>query len=183
MTIERSNWDFAPDWFKWGLHEIGVKEVPGDTSNPRIIEYRRIGGITLKGDDGNIPWCKVFVNAAMRSCGYKIDANAMARSVESDKNFEKIRLPRLGAVVSFWRFSVKDGRGHTGFYRGETATHVYTLEGNANDAVGINPHPKHGAALGVVGYYWPKAFPTTGPMIQGPIDIRAGMPLATVRVL
>lgn len=180
MTDNRSDWDKAPLWFKWALHEIGVKETPGGHSTDRVIEYRKLGGFDLDGDDGSIPWCKIFVNAAMKQSGIPIRINAMARSIETDPNFVRLPGPALGAVASFWRISRKNGSGHTGFYRGETLEYVYLLDGNTQDDVGIGPVARNAASFGLVGYYWPKSIPL--PVI-GAIPIRAGQPIKNVSVV
>ena len=46
----------VPSWFLWSLMETYVKEVAGAKSNPRILEYFRIGKIALKPDDATA-WC------------------------------------------------------------------------------------------------------------------------------
>jgi hypothetical protein len=66
------------------------------------------------------------------------------------------------------------GQGHVGFYRGEDASHVWTLGGNENDMVQIEALPKDSATFGLIGYFWPKSVPLpTG----GPVLMPAGSPV------
>src|SRR3972149_3927486 len=105
-------------WMDWAEGEVGQKEAPGRGSNARIMEYREIGQIPLEGDDSDVPWCKVFINAAFRAVGMEIKNNGMARSIMNDPNFDKIEEPCYGAVAVFWRGSPRGGSGHIGFYVG-----------------------------------------------------------------
>lgn len=148
-----------PPWFLWALMEVGVRETPGRGSTQRVLDYRKMGGITLTGDDSDIAWCKVFCNAAIRSAGLPIGTSALARSLESDQNFVRLNGPALGAIVTFWRGSPRSGLGHTGFYRAETPTHIYVLGGNESDRVDVAPFPSSSPSFGLVGYFWPKGVP------------------------
>jgi uncharacterized protein (TIGR02594 family) len=146
----------AARWLSFSARELGVKETPGPRSSPRVIEYRRIAGCGLEGDDGSVPWCRIYVCAMFKLAGLPYRADWMARSVERDPYFVRLPGPALGAVCSFWRGSRAGGLGHTGFYRGETADKVLVEGGNESDAVRRAFYPKNGVGMGLVGYYWPK---------------------------
>jgi uncharacterized protein (TIGR02594 family) len=148
-------------WMEWAEGEVGQKEVPGRGSNPRILEYRKIGQIPLEGDDSDVPWCKVFVNAAIRTAGLPILNNGMALSITKDPHFDPIDEPCYGCVAVFWRGSKQSGTGHIGFYAGENAqaTRVLVLGGNESDMVRNAWFPTDAAHFGLVGYYWPKNVP------------------------
>src|SRR4051812_43810559 len=91
--------DTAPAWFKWALHEVGTKEVPGTGSKQRIIDYRKIAKIAISGDDSVIPWCAIFVNGALEGCGVPGSRSAAARSFVSSPNFITLKQPVLGCIV------------------------------------------------------------------------------------
>lgn len=64
---------------------IGVKEVPGTASDPRITGwlYRfarnvKLSYIRLKGDE--VAWCAAFVSAVLEECGYRGTDSALAVS-------------------------------------------------------------------------------------------------------
>lgn len=161
--------DGAPPWYIWLEQESGVKETPGPRSTARIVEYRRLAKVPLEGDDGDVPWCMIAVNAALESCGIPGTRSGLARSVERSPDFIKLRGPALGAIALFWRRSKNSALGHVALYRGETATHVHTLGGNQGDAVCLAPFPKAGSAMGLIGYFWPRsvALPRIGPRAYG----------------
>jgi len=171
---ERSDWNNAPIWFKWMLHEIGVREVPGPKSNPRIIAYRSLAKISIQGDDSVVPWCSIFANAALEVNGITGTRSAMARSFETNANFVRLPGPALGAITTFWRVSRNSGQGHVNFYRGEIPNRIYGGGGNQGDSVTIASFPRISPSFGVTGYWWPKLVPL--PQV-GPIVIHAGQPL------
>lgn len=175
----RSDFSAAPVWFQWALHEIGIKETPGSRSTGRIAEYRSIAGLLSKADDGDLPWCAIFVNAALAAHKIPTSRSMAARSFERiPALFDKIGVPALGCIVTFWRNSPNSGLGHVGFYRGETATHIYTLGGNQGDAVSIAPFRRASPRFGFSNYLWPREYPL--PENRSAIPIRAGMPLKDV---
>ncbi len=147
-----------PRWASWALREVGQREVAGKASNPRIIEYRRIGGCELPGEDSAVPWCAIFVNAALRASGVAGTGNAMARGFERSKNFVKLDGPALGAIVTYWRDSPKSGLGHVNIYLGHVGAgdaQIACVGGNQSDAVSI---ANYGTSRRV-GYYWPVNVP------------------------
>jgi uncharacterized protein (TIGR02594 family) len=144
-----------PPWMVASAVEIGVTETPGPKSTPRIMQYRKFAGCDLEGDDGDVPWCRIYICAIFASCGIPYKQDWMARAVEHDANFVQLPGPALGAVCSFWRSSKASGLGHTGFYRGETKTKVLVEGGNESDAV----RRQFSLKANLVGYYWPKGYP------------------------
>lgn len=172
---QRSNWQEAPIWFRWMLHEIGIREVPGNGSNPRIIEYRKISRISVSGDDSKVPWCSIFANAALEANGIGGTQSALARSFETSPRFYRLAGPALGAITTFWRVSRSSGEGHVNFYRGETVDRIYGGGGNQGDSVTIASFPRSTPAFGWTGYWWPKS---VAPPKIAPIFIHAGQPLA-----
>lgn len=142
-------------WLAKAAAELGVSEVSGAKSNPRILDYRRAGKTPLGGDDGAVPWCAIFVNAMLESAGVPGSGSAMARSYVKHPGFHKLAAPMLGciAVKSSNRGSAS---GHVGFYVGEDGLFVYLLGGNQNDQVNISAFKK----AEFVGFFWPKGRPS-----------------------
>lgn len=106
--------------------------------------------------DSVVPWCAIFVNAALEASGVKGSRSGMARSYERSADFVKLKGPALGAVVTKWRTSPKSGLGHVGFYAGhDTRGRVVLVGGNQSDAVSkasFDPGQ-------ITGYWWPKGQP------------------------
>ena len=160
----------SPAWFRWGLNELGIREIPGKTNNGRIMAYRKLAKTPFSGDEDRVPWCSIFANAALEQTGLRGTRSALARSfLDWGQQLEK---PALGAVVVL---SSARGTwsGHVGFYRGETPDEVYLLGGNQGDAVSIAPFDK----ARIVGIRWPGSVRV--PQL-GAIKIAAGRKGPTV---
>lgn len=157
----------APPWFAWALREIGVHEVPGPRSEPRIMAYRRLARIEIDGDDSDVPWCAIFANAALEQAGIPGTRSASSQSFRHSDRFVKLGGPALGAVTVFWRGSGPgSGLGHVGFYRGESGDRLWILGGNEGDAVALAPFARSAPRFGLVGYWWPASvpLPAVGPI-------------------
>ena len=139
----------VPLWLYIAVKEIGVAEIAGADSNPRINEYLKTVGMSPCDE---IPWCAAFVNWTFKQAFMEGTNNAMARSYLS----WGIRCnPRIGAVVVFDRPGAAPGSGHVAFRLDESAGMVYVIGGNQGNRVGIGRYP----ANLVLGYYWPKEWP------------------------
>lgn len=151
----------APNWFQWGLHEIGFHETGNNQGIERYIRLAHTGAL---GD----PWCAIFANAALEFMGIMGTRSPSSQSFRSNPNFVQLAGPCLGAIAVFWRGSKSSGLGHVGFYRGENANAVWTLGGNENDMVQIEALAKGNATFGLIGYWWPKnvPLPAVSPVIM-----------------
>ena len=126
--------------FSAALKEIGVKEVPGEASNPRIIEYHRHTKLQATSDE--TPWCSAFINFCAWSAAAVGTGNAMARSWLLWG--KKITEPEVGDVVVFSRGN--DGiSGHVGFVAkpiSKLSLYVWVLGGNQGNQVCVQKYPK-----------------------------------------
>jgi uncharacterized protein (TIGR02594 family) len=152
-----------PGWLVKALEEIGQREVSGAASNPRILQYRKMGKTPLGGDDGAVPWCAIFTNAMLEVTGVPGSGSAMARSYVSSGSFRKLAQPMLGCVA------VKSSNrgpasGHVGFYVGEDGLFLYLMGGNQNDEANISAFRKSE----FIGFYWPKGQPEPPAPWNGP---------------
>lgn len=127
--------------------EQGVKEVAGQGSNPRIVEYHSATALRATHDD--IPWCAAFVCWVLRRCGIRHPGSARARDFLAWG--AKLDRPAFGAVVVLWRGAPAGESGHVGFYVGENDTDVFLWGGNQNNRVGVEAFPK----ARVLSYRWP----------------------------
>lgn len=119
--------------------EIGVQEIPGKPSHPRIVEY--LESTTVDHGMAHLdetPWCSAFVNWNVTKAGFKGTNSAWARSwlkwgIATDK-------PEPGDIVVFSR---EGGGGHVAFYLREDAKFIYVRGGNQNNRVCDMPYPKN----------------------------------------
>lgn len=150
MADAISNPTGYPPWYEVAQQEIGVKEVPGVRSNPRILEYfahTRLGGNAL---NDSTAWCSAFVNFVMDKAGYKGTRRANARSWLDWG--EKLHEPRLGCITVLWRTHPDSPQGHVGFLSAVLPNRVVLLGGNQNNEVGNH---EYGDGR-VLGYRWPR---------------------------
>ncbi len=119
----------AGDRFPWmpiARGELGVAEILGDASNPRIEEY--LHSTTLPNvfaDTNETPWCSGFVNWCVEKAGVAGTDSAVARSWLNWG--KKTTAPVEGCIAVFKRDA---GKGHVGFFISQTATKVKLLGGN-----------------------------------------------------
>jgi uncharacterized protein (TIGR02594 family) len=155
-TAEVRQSNSPPPWIAWAEKEVGFHER-GD--NLGIERYTSAAHTGSEGD----PWCAIFVNAGLETCGIRGTRSAMARSFEHDPNFVKLSGPAFGAITTMWRGSPSAGTGHVFFYIGESDNGILALGGNQSDQVCKQYEPRNR----IVGYFWPKSepHPKTGPIL------------------
>jgi hypothetical protein len=116
------------------LDEVGAKEdPPGSNRGPRVDQYLRAAG--MDPDQGSYPWCAAFVCWAFRMVVPRLGPLRFQRSAGVAKLLERNQdlviedSPEPGDVFIHLG---PDGKGHTGFVTGVTASGITTLEGNTN---------------------------------------------------
>lgn len=114
-------------------NERGVKEVVGNTHNPRIIAYHAT--TTLKATTDEVPWCSSFLNWVMKEAKYPLTRSAAAVSWATYGQPCELQ---LGCIVVFRR----RGGNHVGLCVGFTPTHIMVLGGNQANEVNVRPYPR-----------------------------------------
>lgn len=134
-----------PPWLALARLDIGLKELPGAPTEPRIAGWLKKLGAWWSDDA--TPWCGVAVAAWMQESGIARPKHWYRAKGWLDWGIP-LSSPVLGCVAVFER----DGGGHVGLVVGQTAQHyLLILGGNQGDAVNVrqfNP-------LRVVGFRWP----------------------------
>ncbi len=163
-----ANWTLPP-WLKLAINEIGQTEVAGAKSNPRILEYRRMAGLTQFGemDDGKVPWCAIFINAMLAESGVKTSGTAMARSFVRHPDFIRLEKPMIGCITVI-SSSRGPASGHVFFYTAENGILIQSLGGNEDDSVSCG---KMWSKKQLVGHFWPRAVPLLAPPFDQPVKI------------
>ena len=124
-------------WMPIATGELGVTEVAGVVSNPRIMAYHfstNLDREAAKSDE--TPWCSSFVNWCVEKAGYAGTDSAAARSWLGWGR--SIELPRRGCVVVLERGKAN---GHVGFFLRRTAKDIVLLGGNQNNSVQVAGYP------------------------------------------
>jgi uncharacterized protein (TIGR02594 family) len=120
-------------WLDWMIRFIGVKEVPGTTHNPLIVQWGKDAGISWWHRDEDA-WCAVAVNAALVNTGFPSTKSALARSFTNYGT--KLDKPVPGAIVVFPRGS-NPLYGHVGVIEkvGDDGTSITVINGNVANAM------------------------------------------------
>jgi uncharacterized protein (TIGR02594 family) len=139
----------APKWLHGAIDDLGVAEVPGPASHPRILDY--IAEIGLDGEDGGVAWCSGAAKTWMREAGEDVSGvTGRARSwLEWGVPLDK---PRLGCITVLWRGSQRGQLGHVGLWLQANTSECMLLGGNQGNAVSVAPYWRQR----VLGYRWPK---------------------------
>lgn len=158
-----------PPWLKAAINEIGQAEVSGAKSNPRILEYRKMAGLTQFGamDDGVVPWCAIFINGMLAKAGVKASGSAMARSFVKHPDFIRLEEPCVGCITVI-SSSRGPASGHVFFYVGENPLFFVSLGGNEDDAVSCG---KMWQKAKLVGHFWPRGLPLPPAPFDKPVKI------------
>lgn len=121
---------------------VGIREVPGDQSNP-FIQW------CLEACDGfggetpdEIPWCSAFVNRMAWILRLPRSKRANARSWLTVGLPVALEDAQVGDIVIFWRGSLEAATGHVGIYGGVEGDQILVLGGNQGDQVCLAKYPK-----------------------------------------
>jgi len=147
-------------WFKEASRLLGTREKPGAGSNPSILNWAKDVDVEYSGDD--IPWCGLFVGHCISAT---LDREATPAGLLRARSWERFGIPTkptIGAVMVFWRVNEDDGRGHVGFYAGESkdGKNYRILGGNQGDEVNLAWIP----AFRMVASRWPSTVPAPIPL-------------------
>jgi uncharacterized protein (TIGR02594 family) len=135
-------------WFDLALKDIGIREVPGEKDNPKVLRYYEDAGHPAIKND-SVSWCAAFVGAMLHRSGYKNTGSLLARSYL--KYGIKLAKPVKGCIVVFKRGS-STWQGHVGFFSHWVRPGVIAcLGGNQADQVNISYYHESK----VLGYRWP----------------------------
>lgn len=136
-------------WIEEARKYIGVKEIPGEKHEPKILQWwKAIKRSGIKSDE--VPWCAAFVGGCLEVAGI------VSSRFESAKSYLtwgiKLTMPVYGCIVVFER----EGGGHVGFAVGQDAKgRLMVLGGNQGDMVSIKPFER----ARVSAYRWPATIP------------------------
>ena len=135
----------VPAWLTAAQADIGLREVPGAPTAPRIVQWLRDLRAWWKDDE--TPWCGTACAAWMRAAGIT-PPKAWYRAREWATWGQPLTVPVLGCIVVFER----QGGGHVGLVAGiDSAGRLMVLGGNQGNAVSIAPFDRSR----VLAYRWP----------------------------
>ena len=126
---------------------VGLKEIPGDESNPGVLAMLKLDNEWPEGDD--VPWCSAFANYCAWLLRMPRSKNLRARSWlgvgtpvpldEAEVGNDVVILKRGGGNQP--GPDVLDAPGHVGFFAGLDGSKVLVLGGNQSDQVNVARYP------------------------------------------
>ena len=138
-------------WLRVARAELGVRNFPAGSSNPRITEYH--AGTNIAGYDDKANWCSSFVAWTLAHCGLRGTGSALARSWLAWG--EPLAEPVVGCIAVLWREDPQSWKGHVGFFLRFEGDQVVLLGGNQREAVREHRYPRES----VLAYRWPASVP------------------------
>jgi len=126
-----------PKHLQIAFSDLGLKEIKGRKSNPRVVEmFKHSGFPGVKSDE--TAWCAAAVGSWLKEAGLSNSKSLAARSyMEWGSPTSK---PKRGDVVVFKRGT--GWQGHVGLYLGEQGGRIYHIGGNQSNSVSIASTPK-----------------------------------------
>ena len=120
---------------------VGIKEVPGQVSNPAILAMLKLD--QQWPEDDSVPWCSAFVNYIAWLLRLPRSKSLRARSWLSVGYPQTLNTARIGFDVVILKRGqgeqpgprVIDAPGHVGFFAGWSDGPVCVLGGNQADSV------------------------------------------------
>ena len=134
-------------WLRVARAELGVRNFPVGSSNPRIIEFH--AGTSIHGYDDKANWCSSFVHWTLARAGIAGTASALARSWLDWGH--ALDAPRPGCIVVLWRDDPQSWKGHVGYFVRFEGDDVVLLGGNQLESVREHRY----AQAQVLAYRWP----------------------------
>ncbi|WP_119681784.1 NlpC/P60 family protein [Indioceanicola profundi] len=122
-------------WYEEALRLVGLMEDPSPASNPRLLHMALELNIDYTDDD--VPWCGLFTAHCIGTTLPEEQLPPIPLRARNWERFGEAITPVRGAILVFWRDSIASGKGHVGFYHGESTTHFYVLGGNQSNGVNI----------------------------------------------
>ena len=120
-----------PPWLVEARRWMGMREIAGPGSNPRILAWGRAAERWYVDDD--IPWCGAFVFAQFAAALPEEPLPVHPLYARNWRSFgAPLATPAPGAVLVFER---GPNAGHVGFYVGEADARLRVLGGNQSNAV------------------------------------------------
>lgn len=144
---------WGPPWLVRALTEIGVREVHGERSNPRIVGYH---AHTAAGEaPEETAWCASFLCAMLERSGF---TSTNSKAADSWLKYGEKTAMRLGAIAVFGKTDPDaKGTGHCALIAGWNDRIVLALGGNQQNSVSVVPRPRDNIVdlRWPTGYLWP----------------------------
>lgn len=128
--------------------ELGVTEIPGPKSNPRILKYAKDLGYNWYTND-DTPWCALIMGWAIWRSGREHTGSLTAKSYLSwGKPATEEDIPSGNVIAVFHRGRAGASTGHVGVVKSVSGNTISLVSGNHSNTVAIAPYKKDHRFLG-----------------------------------
>ena len=148
----------AAPWLPLACKEIGVKEIAGAASHPRIYEYMASVDNLQRLEDSSTSWCSCFVNWCVERIALRGTNSAAAQSWNNWRNGKPADSVRAGSPtaamvgdIAVWeRVAPGDWHGHVSIFidYDPDADKLLVLGGNQANAVRYSWYPRNDSSPG-----------------------------------
>lgn len=136
LTSIRPGQADLPPWMKFAYEQIGVRESPGPTHNPRVLEYFRSTRAPIIPQDDETDWSSAFVHWVLGQAGI---AGTRSLSDRSWLTWGKPSELKAGCIAVFWRVAPTSEEAHSGFFVGQREDgNLVILGGNQQNEVRLS---------------------------------------------
>jgi uncharacterized protein (TIGR02594 family) len=130
--------------------DVGVRELPGVATHPRIATYYQHTHLPGDPEDGATAWCSAAMCCWLDEAGYVSTNKANARSWLSWG--QELKEPRLGCVTVFSRGNPSSLQGHVSLYVSDAGFgKLLVLGGNQRNSVSFSLYDR----ARVLSFRWP----------------------------
>lgn len=157
-------------WIARAYSQLGVREIPGRTNNPTIVDYH---GVTHAGKaPDEVPWCSSFVCWCFEHEGITSTRDKSSQSWRTWKGACPLGYGCVGVI----RNPIRRNRGHVGFVVGyyhdpdrpARPPMIVLLGGNQGNEVSIRAYPiRRFVAFRMPALYVPDSLPLIVPPAFG----------------
>lgn len=125
--------------FQRALQDLGTKEIPGPSNNPKIIKFLQSLDASIKEEETS--WCSAAANYWANDLGLPRSKSLAARSWLTVGTKTDTPSIESNSIVVLWRVSPQSWQGHVGVYVHHNKESVWILGGNQGDKVSIAEFP------------------------------------------
>jgi len=118
----------------------GLREIPGDKDEPKIVQmFADVGHSWVKDDE--TAWCAAAVGATLERSGLPSTRKLNARSYLDWGITVDPKAAKPGDVVVFWRGTPTSATGHVAYFERRDGAFVWVWGGNQRDQICLAKYP------------------------------------------
>ncbi len=125
--------------FQRALQDLGTKEIPGPSNNPKIMKFLQTLDSSIKEE--TTAWCSAALNYWANDLQLPRSKSLAARSWLKIGTKTDAPSTITNSIAILWRVRPDSWQGHVGVYLHHNKESVWLLGGNQGDKVSIQEFP------------------------------------------